>query len=95
METTAVARAAKAGRLPFLGIRAGSDGNGDPHGGDRVPFAQFFDYYVLAADNAAAVTIATVAELAEAAEDPKLCKQLAKRKWKGATRRIARGLSGS
>jgi nucleoside phosphorylase len=91
METTAVARAAKAGKIPFLGIRSGSDGNGDPNPEPRIPFAQFFDYYVLAADNAAAVTIATVAELAEAAQDPKLCKQLAKRKWRGAAKRIARG----
>lgn len=89
METTAVARAAKAGRIPFLGIRAGSDGNGDPKGFRPFP-AQFFDYYQLAADNAGAVTIATIAELAEAAQDPKLCKQLAKKKWKGAAKRIAR-----
>jgi nucleoside phosphorylase len=91
METTAVARAAKVGKIPFLGIRSGSDGNGDPNPTPRIPFAQFFDYYVLAAGNAATVTMATVAELAEAAQDPKLCKQLAKRKWRGAAKRIARG----
>jgi nucleoside phosphorylase len=90
METAAVARAARAERIPFLGIRSGSDGNGDPVPGPRVPFAQFFDYYQLAADNAAAVTIATIAELAEAAQDPKVCRQLAKRKWKAAAKRIAR-----
>jgi nucleoside phosphorylase len=91
METTAVARAAKEGKIPFLGIRSGSDGNGDPNTTPRGPFTQFFDYYVLAADNAAAVTIATIVELAEAAQDPKLCKQLAKKKWRGAAKRIARG----
>jgi nucleoside phosphorylase len=57
METAAVARVARDARVPFIAFRAASDGNGDPLG-DRGFLAQFFDYYRLAANNAAAVTIA-------------------------------------
>jgi nucleoside phosphorylase len=56
-ETAAVAQVARAHRTPFLGIRAVSDGAGDPLGLPGFP-AQFFVYRQLAANNAAAVTLA-------------------------------------
>jgi nucleoside phosphorylase len=54
-ETAAVAEVARGHRTPFLGIRAVSDGAGDPLGLPGFP-AQFVVYRQLAADNAAAVT---------------------------------------
>jgi nucleoside phosphorylase len=57
METAAVARVAAETGVPFLGFRAASDGKGDPLGLPGFP-VQFFAYRQLAADNAAAVTIA-------------------------------------
>ncbi|MGH7804203.1 MAG: hypothetical protein ACREQJ_07625, partial [Candidatus Binatia bacterium] len=57
METAAVARVAHEQGIPFLGVRSASDGMGDPLGLPGFPF-QFFAYRVLAAENAAAVTIA-------------------------------------
>jgi len=57
METGAVARVARAAGLPFIGFRGVSDGGGDPLGLPGFP-AQFFAYYRLSADNAAAVTVA-------------------------------------
>ena len=57
METAAVARVAHDAGVPFLGFRGVSDGNGDPLGLPGFP-AQFLTYYQLAADNAAAATIA-------------------------------------
>lgn len=59
METAAVARAAARRGLPFVAVRAVSDGHGDPLGLPGFP-AQFFAYYRLAAANAAAVTLALV-----------------------------------
>jgi nucleoside phosphorylase len=56
METAAVARVATRNGLPFLGVRAVSDGKGDPLMLPGFP-AQFFAYRVLAADNAAAMTV--------------------------------------
>ena len=56
-ETAAVARIADEHRVPFLGIRAVSDGAGDPLHLPGFP-AQFFVYRQLAGNNAAAVTIA-------------------------------------
>lgn len=56
-ETAAVAKVAEAHHIPFLGIRGVSDGLGDPLGLPGFP-AQFVVYRQLAADNAAATTIA-------------------------------------
>jgi nucleoside phosphorylase len=56
-ETASVATVAKQYGVPFLGIRAVSDGNGDPLGLPGFP-AQFFVYRQLAANNAATVAIA-------------------------------------
>ena len=57
METAAVARVAHEVGVPFLGVRAASDGQGDPLSLPGFP-VQFLAYRVIAADNAAAVTIA-------------------------------------
>ena len=57
METATVARVAAESGLPFIGFRAASDGQGDPLALPGFP-VQFFAYRQLAADNAAAVTIA-------------------------------------
>jgi nucleoside phosphorylase len=56
-ETAVVAAEAAKRRTPFLGIRAVSDGKGDPLGLPGFP-AQFFYYRQLAADNAAIATFA-------------------------------------
>jgi nucleoside phosphorylase len=56
-ETAAVASAAHAAGVPFIGFRGVSDGGGDPLGLPGFP-VQFFYYRQLAADNAAAVTTA-------------------------------------
>ena len=52
-----VAQAAAQNGVPFLGIRAASDGNGDPLHLPGFP-AQFFVYRQLAGNNAAAVAVA-------------------------------------
>jgi len=62
-----------------------------PGGGDRGFPAQFFDYYRLAAHNAADVTRAVVAELGRLANDDaarRTCRLLAHRRWKAAAARI-------
>jgi nucleoside phosphorylase len=56
-ETAAVASIARQYRVPFLGIRAVSDGQGDPLHLPGFPW-QFFVYRQLAGNNAATVTIA-------------------------------------
>ncbi len=56
-ETAAVAQVARASRVPFLGIRAVSDGQHDPLHLPGFP-SQFFVYRQLAGNNAAAVTVA-------------------------------------
>jgi nucleoside phosphorylase len=56
-ETAAVAEVARRYGVPFLGIRGVSDGLGDPLHLPGFP-AQFYVYRQLAADNAAATTIA-------------------------------------
>ena len=61
-ETAAVAVQAAARRVPFLGIRAVSDGAGDPLGLPGFP-VQFFYYRQLAADNAARFTMALLPRL--------------------------------
>jgi adenosylhomocysteine nucleosidase len=91
MESAAVARVAARRRVPFVAVRAGSDGNGDPLGDRGFPL-QFFDYYRLAAHNAADVTRALVTELSSLASDPsarRTCRLLARRRWKHAAARIA------
>ena len=96
METAAVARAAARRRVPFLAVRAGSDGGGDPLGDRGFP-AQFFDYYRLAAHNAGDVTRAVVAELGSLARDRsagRTCRLLAARRWRSAAKRIAARPSG-
>jgi adenosylhomocysteine nucleosidase len=91
MESAAVARVAAKRGVPFLAVRAGSDGGGDPLGDRGFP-AQFFDYYRLAAHNAADLTRAVVAELARLASDDtarRTCRLLARARWKAAASRIA------
>ena len=56
-ETASVAQVAQRYGVPFLGIRAVSDGQGDPLHLPGFPF-QFFVYRQLAGNNAAAVTVA-------------------------------------
>jgi nucleoside phosphorylase len=90
METAAVARIAARHRVPFVAMRAASDGAGDPLGDRGFP-AQFFDYYRLAAANAALVTRAWLAELDGLAGDPsarRTCRLLAHRHWRRAARRL-------
>lgn len=65
METAAVVEVAARHGVPFLGVRGSSDGAGDPLGLPGFP-AQFFAYYRLAADNAAAVVIRLLGTLPEA-----------------------------
>jgi nucleoside phosphorylase len=61
METAAVARIATEKRIPFLAFRGVSDGRGDPLMLPPVPYLQFVVYQQLAADNAAAATLAFLA----------------------------------
>lgn len=92
METAAVARVAREHHLPFLGVRAVSDGAGDPLGDRGFP-TQFFDYYRLSADNEALVTRTIVADLGAIALDPaggRTCRLLARGRWRRAATRIAR-----
>lgn len=63
METAAVAAVAAAHGVPFIAVRAASDGMGDPLGGSATSFEQFFVYYRLASDNEAVVTTKLLAEL--------------------------------
>jgi Phosphorylase superfamily len=89
-ETAAVCRVAVENDVPFVGVRGVSDGAGDPKGPRDFP-AQFFDYYRLAAVNAAVVTRGIVAELGAFAADPnaeKLCRRLAQQKWRSAAKLI-------
>ena len=58
METAAVARIATEKRIPFIAFRGVSDGRGDPLMLPPVPYLQFVVYQQLAADNAAAATLA-------------------------------------
>lgn len=57
METAAIGSEAIAHGVPFIAFRAVSDGEGDPLM-LTIPFQQFFVYYRLAANNAAAATVA-------------------------------------
>jgi adenosylhomocysteine nucleosidase len=90
METAAVAAVAAEHHVPLLAMRAVSDGAGDPLGDRGFPL-QFFDYYRLAAFNAARVTRALVAELGAFAHDPagmRVCRALAHRRWHRASNLI-------
>ena len=61
METAAVARVATEKRIPFIVFRGVSDGRGDPVMLPPIPYLQFVVYQQLAADNAAAATLAFLA----------------------------------
>jgi nucleoside phosphorylase len=79
-ESAAVARVAARRHVPFLAVRSGSDGGGDPKGDRGFP-AQFFDYYRLAAHNAADVTraiVTAIARLPETASGRRRCRRLAR-----------------
>ncbi|HVN83213.1 MAG TPA: hypothetical protein VMW17_00055 [Candidatus Binatia bacterium] len=64
-ETAGIAREATARGIPLIAFRAVSDGADDPLGLPGYPL-QFFTYYHLAADNAAAATLAFLDRLATA-----------------------------
>lgn len=90
METAAVAAVAAERGVPFLAMRAVSDGAGDPKGDRGFP-AQFFDYYRLAAHNAAIVTRAVLAQIADLSADKRqrrTCRLLSRRQWTRAAKRI-------
>jgi adenosylhomocysteine nucleosidase len=90
METAAVAKAASDHAVPFLAMRAVSDGAGDPLGDRGFP-AQFFDYYVLAARNVSLVTETVVGEVAKLRTDRRgrrVCRLLARRRWDRAAARL-------
>jgi nucleoside phosphorylase len=61
METAAVARIATEKRIRFIAFRGVSDGRGDPLMLPPIPYLQFVVYQQLAADNAAAATLAFLA----------------------------------
>jgi nucleoside phosphorylase len=58
METATVAHIAAEQRIPFIAFRGVSDGRGDPLQLPPIPYSQFVVYQQLAADNAAAATLA-------------------------------------
>jgi len=81
-ETAVVAGLAKQGHVPFIAMRAVSDGAGDPLGDRGFP-TQFLDYYRLAAGNAALVTRALLADVARLAGHRRgqgVCHRLAQRR---------------
>src|SRR5262249_56507630 len=94
VETAAVARVGTRRRLRFLAVRAASDGGGDPLGDRGFP-AQFFDYYRLAAHNAADVTRALLAQLGALASDGRACCLRPAGRLRAAARGIAPHTSGS
>ena len=88
MESTAVARVAAQHRIPFVAMRGVSDGAGDPLGDRGFP-VQFFDYYRLAAENAASVTMALlldVSALGDTKQGRRVCRAMARRRWQRAAR---------
>lgn len=88
METAAVARVAAAHGVPFVALRGMSDGPGDPRG-PRFWVPQFFDYYQLAADNAAAGTVAVLSQLRRLGgrgAQSSICRLLARERWEQAVR---------
>jgi nucleoside phosphorylase len=89
-ETAAAAHVAAQRHVPFVAMRAVSDGAGDPLGDRGFP-TQFFDYYRLAAANAALVTRAFLVRVHEIAGDRSarpICRLLAARRWKRAAARL-------
>ena len=62
METAAIAGQAAMRGLPFIAFRGVSDGAGDPFGDRGFP-TQFFDYYPISAQNAAAAAVAFLQHL--------------------------------
>jgi nucleoside phosphorylase len=91
METAAVIAVTSERGVPFLAMRAVSDGAGDPLGDRGFPL-QFFDYYRLAANNAGIVTRAVLGRIAALATDRhqrRTCRLLARRQWSRAAERIA------
>jgi len=97
METAEVARVARRHGIPFVAMRAVSDGAGDPKGDRGFP-AQFFDYYRLAADNAALVTRSVLAKVGRLAQDPAakpVCRLLARHRWTAAAKRLRTASSNS
>ncbi|HLY37059.1 MAG TPA: 5'-methylthioadenosine/S-adenosylhomocysteine nucleosidase [Candidatus Binatia bacterium] len=90
METAVVATLAAQHGIPFVAMRAVSDGAGDPLGDRGFP-TQFFDYYHLAAANGALVTRAVIADVARlAAQRRGICRLLARGRWGRAAARIDR-----
>lgn len=90
METAVVATLAAQHGIPFVAMRAVSDGAGDPLGDRGFP-TQFFDYYHLAAANGALVTRALVADIAQLATHRRgICRLLARRRWTRAAAHIDR-----
>jgi len=90
METAAAARVARRHRVPFLALRAVSDGAGDPLGDRGFP-AQFFDYYRLAASNAGTIASHLAREIDAVAGDPsqmQVCELLASHRWRAAASRL-------
>jgi nucleoside phosphorylase len=86
METAAVARVAAAHGVPFVALRGVSDGAGDPRG-PRFWVSQFFDYYQLAADNAADGTVAVLSQLRRLGSrgaQSSICRLLARERWEQA-----------
>lgn len=86
METAAVARVAANHDLPFLAMRAVSDGKGDPLGDRGFP-GQFFDYYKFAAINAALATRGVTRELHRVAtrrDATRFCRLAADQRWRRA-----------
>ncbi len=92
METAAAAGVAAAKNVPFVAVRAVSDGAGDPLGDRGFP-AQFFDYYRLAAGNAALVTRSFLRELhalPQAHRGRRICHLLAQHRWGTAAAQLNR-----
>jgi adenosylhomocysteine nucleosidase len=90
METAVVATLASQANVPFVAMRAVSDGAGDPLGDRGFPL-QFFDYYRLAAGNAALVTralLTNIARLAKHRRGRAICHLLARHRWDRAASRI-------
>jgi len=90
METAAVARAAARRRVPFSPFAPPPTVAATL--GDRGFFAQFLDYYRLAALNAGDVTRAVIVELGRLARDRsarRTCRLLAAHRWRSAAKRIA------
>jgi nucleoside phosphorylase len=91
METAAVAQMATERQIPFVGFRGASDGAGDPLNLPGFP-VQFFAWYRLAADNAAAATVAALERLARLGDGrrghERVCRLLADARWKQAARRL-------